>query len=169
MRSSNKSAKINNILFLFLFSDNGLNGDLISDDERSGSELGDDGDSMSSDKVGALNLVTSSDRIRNNNNSSHHNHNNKNNNNNNNNHHHRHLNHHNHHHHHSTKNGSALSSPQSNGHGQLAPSPHAISPTTAASVQAALAALQAGQLSQVCTILLKFVNLFFTQQQTKVM
>ena len=99
--------------------DNGLNGDLLSDDERSGSELGDDGDSMDSDKGGVLNL--SNDRIHNNNNTSHH-----------------------HHHHHPAKNGSVVNS-QSNGHGQLGSSP-TLNPT-AASVQAALAAIQAGQLS----------------------
>ncbi|CAG7718711.1 unnamed protein product, partial [Allacma fusca] len=97
-----------------LITDNGLNGDLLSEDERSGSELGDDGDSMDSDKVGALNL--SNDRLHNNNNSTSH---------------------------HPSKNGSVNS--QSNGHGQLGSSP-SITPT-AASVQAALAAIQAGQLS----------------------
>jgi len=117
--------------------DNGLNGDLLSEDERSGSELGEDGeDSMDSDRVGALNLVTSSDRLasqthphsQNNNTSPL-------------------SNQHNHHHHHRhpSKNGNSGVNSQSNGHGQLS-SPTTLTPS-AASVQAALAALQAGQLS----------------------
>lgn len=139
-------------------SDNGLNGDLLSEEEeRSRSDLDEeDGDSMDSDKVvgGALNLVTSAThspraRSRSNNNHNSHrdrererhlNNNNTNLNNNNNNHHHHHI------HSHLSKNGGGGGG-QANGHhgGQLSPpSPLAPSP---AGIQAALAALQAGQLS----------------------
>ncbi|XP_021963860.1 protein nubbin isoform X6 [Folsomia candida] len=138
--------------------DNGLNGDLLSEEEeRSRSDLDEeDGDSMDSDKVvgGALNLVTSAThspraRSRSNNNHNSHrdrererhlNNNNTNLNNNNNNHHHHHI------HSHLSKNGGGGGG-QANGHhgGQLSPpSPLAPSP---AGIQAALAALQAGQLS----------------------
>jgi len=96
------------VCFLCL-TDNGLNGDL-SEEERSGSELGEDGDSMDSDKVGALNLVTSNERL-----TSHNNHASA------------------HHIIHPTKNGTE----KSNGHGQLTPPSGTPS---AASVQAAFAA-----------------------------
>lgn len=112
-------------------SDNGLNGDL-SEEERSVSELGDDGDSMDSDKVGALNLVTSSDRLssQNNNNSPTSNNNNNNNNT-------------------SSKNngvGGILGglNSQSNGHHNHHHGQNALSPSAA---QSALSALQTGQLS----------------------
>ena len=100
-----------------MFADNELNGDLSED----GSEMGDDGDSVDSDKVGALNLVTSNERISTN--SSHlllpaaHNNNNNNNNNNN-------------------KNGNE----KPNGHGGGGHASPLNSPSTA-SLQAALAAV----------------------------
>jgi len=145
--------QVASLQYLCHLSDNGLNGDLLSEDDRSAPSDLDGEDSMDSDKVGALNLVTTSptDRLSNSSSNAHSENNNTSP---------LSLHHHlsslgqnNHHNIHHRKNGASGNNNNnnnnnnaavSNGHGPVSPpAHHHIAP----SVQAALAALQAGQIS----------------------